>query len=123
MGLVTITMGEAGVYASYSRDNCLISPALADQVKGWDPSQMDVRLPSMPIRQAAVVNSNGGGDAFCAGIIVGLTWKKEQLTLKQVLNVGLLNSLQRVDGSLRDTFPKVLLQSLSIKTTNFYILQ
>ncbi len=122
MGLVTITMGKAGVYASYSRDNCSNSHALADQVKGWDPSQMDARLPSMPIRQGAAVNSNGGGDAFCAGIIIGLIWKTEQLTLKQVLNVGLLNSLQRVDSSLRDTFPKVLFLSLSIKTANFCIL-
>ncbi len=100
-------MGEAGVYAALSRKNSLASLALVDQVQAWDPSELVVRLPSMPIRDGAVINPNGGGDAFCAGIIMGLTWKREQLTLKQVLEIGLLSSLQRVDSSLRNSFPKV----------------
>ncbi len=108
VGLVTITMGEAGAYASYSSENCKISPALADQVKGWDLSQSDIRLPSLPICPGAIVNSNGCGDAFCAGIIVGLTWKKEHLTLKQVLKMGLLTGVHRADSSLRNKLPKVL---------------
>ncbi len=108
MALVTITMGERGAYASLDRDKCLASPALSDQVRGWDPSQVSIRLPSMPL-SGATVNSNGGGDAFCAGIIVGLLKRKsERLTLKQVVEMGLLSSLQRVDSSLRDSFPKVM---------------
>jgi sugar/nucleoside kinase (ribokinase family) len=100
VGIFAVTLGENGAYIAVA-DAARVakSPALAHQALKWAGQCM--KLPAFRVQDLSSINTNGAGDAFCAGMLVSLCWQ-QPLTLRQALQMGLLSSLQRVDGRLRD---------------------
>lgn len=101
VAVVAVTLGKFGAYVAVTKDLERLQSAggtLARATAGWEAGGA-VRLPALPV--SGEVNANGAGDAFTAGMIAAMLWRRsaaEPLSLEETVGVALASARQRVDA-------------------------